>query len=443
MSGRISRANAKRLIHGLALASVVVYINLYLMQGMLPMLAEQFAVAGGEATLILSVTSFSLALSLLGYALLSDSIGRYQPLIVSLWLLALSNPLMLLIDSWHGILALRLVQGILLAAVPAIAMAFMRESLPLSALMKAGAFYIAANSFGGIVGRILGGLMAEYLSWQGAALLLTAVTLVSVGLSHYLLSPFGQSHHGKAATSSASAVKSNANTQKSNATAANGEVERPSAQIPASSVWQGFAMHLANPQLRLFYLLGGLAFMVMVNQFSFIQLHLLEAPFHWSRFGVTLIFLCYLSGTLCAYRSGTLVARFGVASVVLVSLAMMVTGSLITLFDTTQAIVGGFLLSAAGFFLIHACCNSQVALRATGHRAKASALYLCAYYLGASLGGPFLMPFWQHGQWPAVVLGSMLLLALAGVVALKLLPAGAMSARSAYLRGFKFRRGCH
>ncbi len=435
MSGRISRANAKRLIHGLALASVVVYINLYLMQGMLPMLAEQFAVAGGEATLILSVTSFSLALSLLGYALLSDSIGRYQPLIVSLWLLALSNPLMLLIDSWHGILGLRLVQGILLAAVPAIAMAFMRESLPLSALMKAGAFYIAANSFGGIVGRILGGLMAEYLSWQGAALLLTAVTLVSVGLSHYLLSPFGQSHHGKAATNSA-------NAEKSNATAAKNKAER-SAQIPASSAWQGFAMHLANPQLRLFYLLGGLAFMVMVNQFSFIQLHLLEAPFHWSRFGVTLIFLCYLSGTLCAYRSGTLVARFGVASVVLVSLAMMVTGSLITLFDTTQAIVGGFLLSAAGFFLIHACCNSQVALRATGHRAKASALYLCAYYLGASLGGPFLMPFWHHGQWPAVVLGSLLLLALAGVVALKLLPAGTLSARSAHLRGFKFRRGCH
>ncbi|WP_418856614.1 MFS transporter [Shewanella khirikhana] len=413
----------------------MVYINLYLMQGMLPMLAEQFAVAGGEATLILSVTSFSLALSLLGYALLSDSIGRYQPLIFSLWLLALSNPLMLLIDSWHGILALRLVQGILLAALPAIAMAFMRESLPLSALMKAGAFYIAANSFGGIVGRILGGLMAEYLSWQGAALLLTAVTLVSVGLSHYLLSPFGQSHQGKAATSSA-------NAEKSNATDAKNKAER-SAQIPASSAWQGFAMHLANPHLRLFYLLGGLAFMVMVNQFSFIQLHLLEAPFHWSRFGVTLIFLCYLSGTLCAYRSGTLVARFGVASVVLVSLAMMVTGSLITLFDTTQAIVGGFLLSAAGFFLIHACCNSQVALRATGHRAKASALYLCAYYLGASLGGPFLMPFWHHGQWPAVVLGSLLLLALAGVVALKLLPAGTLSARSAYLRWFKFRRGCH
>ncbi|WP_372873174.1 MFS transporter [Shewanella sp.] len=421
MLGRISRANAKRLIHGLALASVVVYINLYLMQGMLPMLADQFAIAGGEATLILSVTSFSLALSLLGYALLSDSIGRYKPLIVSLWLLALSNPLMLLIDSWHGMLGLRLIQGILLAAVPAIAMAFMRESLPLSALMKAGAFYIAANSFGGIIGRILGGLMAEYLSWQGAALLLTLVTLVSVAITHYLLSPFRQV--GKAQSASGSARCS-------------------VSKMTLSGPWRGFAMHLTNPQLRLFYLLGGLAFMVMVNQFSFIQLHLLEAPFHWSRFGVTLIFLCYLSGTLCAYRSGNLIARFGVAGVVLAALAMMVIGSLVTLFDTTPAIVGGFLLSAAGFFLIHASCNNQVALRATGHRAKASALYLCAYYLGASLGGPFLMPFWHHGQWPAVVLGSLLLLALAGAVALRLLPAGALSASAVHYRRFRFRRGC-
>lgn len=189
MNGRISRADARRLIYGLSLASVVVYINLYLVQGMLPMLAEHFAISPGASTLILSVSSFSLAFSLLGYALISDAIGRFRPLIISLWLLALTNPLMLVVDSWSQMLSLRLLQGILLAAVPAIAMAYLRDKLPLPALIKAGAFYIAANSFGGIIGRLLGGFMAQHLSWVASVVLLSGITLVAVVISHRFLAP--------------------------------------------------------------------------------------------------------------------------------------------------------------------------------------------------------------------------------------------------------------
>lgn len=392
MNGRISRADARRLIYGLSLASVVVYINLYLVQGMLPMLAEHFAISPGASTLILSVSSFSLAFSLLGYALISDAIGRFRPLIISLWLLALTNPLMLVVDSWSQMLALRLLQGILLAAVPAIAMAYLRDKLPLPALIKAGAFYIAANSFGGIIGRLLGGFMAQHLSWFASVVLLSGITLVAVAISHRFLAPLSD------------ATRKPIN----DALKAGSGERRP---------WKGFILHLGNPQLRVFYLIGGLAFMVMVNQFSFIQLHLLEPPFGWSRFEVTLIFLCYLSGTLSAYRSGSAIKHLGVPGLLGLSLALMVAGSVLTLLNTQLAIILGFLLSACGFFLIHACCNSQVALRATGHRAKASALYLCCYYLGASLGGPFLMPFWHQAGWAGVVYGSLIVLGVTAVFA--------------------------
>nr|WP_250885785.1 MFS transporter [Shewanella jiangmenensis] len=375
------------MIYGLSLASIVVYINLYLMQGMLPMLSERFMLGGGESSLVLSVTSFSLAFSLLGFALASDAIGRFRPMMLALWLLALSNPLMLLIESWHGFLGLRLIQGVLLAAVPAIAMAFLRERLPLAALIKAAAFYIAANSFGGIVGRLLGGAMAQHLDWQGSVLALSLLTLLAVAVCHLLLRPAADSGRHR---------------------------------VRETKPWRGFALHLGRAELRLLYLLGGLAFMVMVNQFSFIQLHLLKTPFEWSRFEVTLIFLCYLSGTLSAYRSAAVVARLGVMGLFCASLLLMVAGSLLTLIDTAPAIIGGFLMTACGFFLIHACCNSQVALKATGHRAKASALYLCCYYLGAALGGPFLMPFWQQGGWGGVVAGSLLLLGVAALVMYRL-----------------------
>ncbi|QSX39618.1 MFS transporter [Shewanella cyperi] len=375
----LSGTDGRRLIYGLSLASVAIFINLYLTQGMLPMLAERFDVSAGHSTLVVSVTSFSLALSLLGYALLSDRIGRRRPLIASLWLLALSNLLLFWVPDFDALLWLRLGQGMLLASVPAIAMAYLKDRLPTVMLMTAAAFYIAANSFGGIAGRLLGGVMAQYLDWNQAVLLLTLLTLLLVASAQWLLGI----DRG-----------------------ADGRHERQ-----GQGALGGFVLHLGNPYLRGLYLLGGLAFMVMVNQFSFIQLHLMAEPFGWNRFQATLIFLCYLSGTLSSGQSARLMTKLGTVPLLILSIGLMALGSILTLANTELAICLGFLCSACGFFLIHACCNSLVALGAEQHRAKATALYLCSYYLGAALGGPFLMPFWQTWHWQGVVAGSLLLIA--------------------------------
>ena len=44
-------------------------------------------------------------------------------------------------------------------------------------------------------------------------------------------------------------------------------------------------------------------------------------------------------------------------------------------------------------------------MRASRDRAKATSLYLCCYYLGAAIGGPYLMMFWHEAQWRGVVMG--------------------------------------
>ncbi|QBF83986.1 MFS transporter [Shewanella maritima] len=376
--------NPKRLTWALCLASVVIYINLYTLQGMLPLIAEHFDVTGANATLILSVTSFSLAFSLLMYAVLSDRVGRLLPMVVSLWALVLSNLLLICANEFETLMLVRLVQGVLLAAVPAIAMAYFKEQLPAEFMLKAAAVYIMANSFGGISGRIFGGLMAQHLDWQQSMILMFTVTLIGVAVVTYLLPRC--------------------------------EVKPEKQQLPIIEKMRydlkGFVLHLSDSQMRLVYLIGGLAFMMMVNQFSFIQLHLMESPYSLSRFAATLIFLCYLSGSVSSYSSARLIMKYGTTKLFKLALALMLIGSLITLHDTLLWIVVGFLVTASGFFLAHSCCNSFVAVRATAHRAKATSLYLCSYYLGAALGGPYLMVFWQQNKWDGVVLGSMVLIAL-------------------------------
>ncbi|WP_417761023.1 MFS transporter [Shewanella sp.] len=385
----------RRLILALCIASLVIYINLYMMQGMLPLIAEHFAVTSARATLVLSVTSFTLAFSLLIYAVVSDRIGRHRPIVISLWALALSNVPLMFIHDFHTLMALRLLQGVLLASLPAIAMAYFKEQLKPQTMLTAAAVYIAANSFGGIVGRLLGGVMAQLFDWQTAMLASLVFSVICVAISHYLL------------PKTRDAVKRERNER------------RWSLKRDFAADMLGFVHHLRDSQMRLAYLIGGVTFMMMVNQYSFIQLHLMDV-FEWSRFQATLIFLCYSSGTIASYFSARWIKRYGQLPLFTVSLVLMFSGSLLTLLDTQVAICAGFLLSSCGFFVTHSCCNSFVAVRATSHRAKATSLYLCCYYLGAALGGPYLMLFWHQAEWQGVILGSMLLLAIIFVGVLRL-----------------------
>lgn len=384
-----------RLIWGLSLASVIVYINLYLVQGMLPLIASSFDVLPAHATLLLSVTSFSMAFSLLFYATLSDKIGRRKPLLWSLALLVLVDLLLIFVTDFSTLIGARLFQGALLAAVPAIAMAYFKDMLDKSVLLKAGAVYIGANSLGGIAGRLLGGIMTQYLDWQQSMLLLGTITALGVLLVILLLP------------------------NRDKVRAERGEFTLRFGHNDLKGFW----LHLSDKTMIKLYLLGALAFMVMVNQFSYIQLHLMQAPFNWGRFQVTLIFLCYLSGTYASFRSAKWVNKLGRQPLFVVSSLMMCVGSLVTLFDTSSGIIAGFLLSSFGFFTFHSVCNAWVAQRAQQHRAKATALYLCSYYLGAAVGGPYLLPFWQHWGWSGVVFGS--LVALSGVIILVILMARA------------------
>ncbi len=376
----------KRLIWGLSIASIIVYINLYIVQGMLPLIASSFNVTPAHATLLLSVTTFSLAFSLLFYATLSDKIGRRLPLLWSLGLLVVVDLLLIFVNDFSMLIGIRLLQGALLAALPAIAMAYFKDMLDKSMLLKAGAIFIAANSLGGIGGRMLGGAMAQYLDWQPAMLLLTTLTALGVLCVMGLIPNRDK-------------VRS----------------ERTGKTRFGQQDLQGFWLHLTDRTMVSLYLLGALVFMVMVNQFSYIQLHLMDEPFSLGRFEVTLIFLCYLSGTYASYHSATWAARFGRQPLFIIASMLMGIGTLVTLFDTGATIVCGFLLSSFGFFTFHSVCNSWVAQRAQLHRAKATALYLCSYYLGAALGGPYLLPFWQKWGWDGVVFGSLLLLSAVGI----------------------------
>ncbi|GAA0829769.1 hypothetical protein GCM10009112_12250 [Marinomonas arenicola] len=96
-------------------------------------------------------------------------------------------------------------------------------------------------------------------------------------------------------------------------------------------------------------------------------------------------------------------------------------GSLVTLGGTLWAIILGLLINSFGFFLCHSTASSFVSRNAKFAKASASSLYLVFYYLGASVGGYYLDPFWRAEGWLGVVVGSWIVLAFVACAGVSLI----------------------
>ena len=92
-----------------------------------------------------------------------------------------------------------------------------------------------------------------------------------------------------------------------------------------------------------------------------------------------------------------------------------IAGVAVTALRPLVLVVTGVAVLTVGFFAAHSVASSWVGRRAHCARAQASALYLLAYYVGSSVGGPLGGVAWSTGRWAAVsVLAAALLVAAFG-----------------------------
>lgn len=363
----------------LCVAAAAVFANLHLMQPLLPELSRQFQLSALTVSWVYTMGTLCLGLSLLVYAALSDAWGRKKLLLITLIGMTLSTLILSQVSSFQALLFWRAVQGLFLGGLPAIAIAWMGEEYSKPALVSAVGLYISANSLGGISGRLLSGAMADLGHWQWVFYPMTLLGLLSCWLVWRYLP-------------------------------ASLQFQRQPFRLKQALSDNLF--HLRQPLLLLVYLIGGLNFLVFLNQYTYIAFVLAAAPFSLSSSLIGLLFVTYLTGTVGSALSAKIAARLSAPGAMAAGILIMMLGSVITLGQSLVLIGAGFFISAFGFFLCHSLASSWVSQHALRAKASASALYLVFYYLGASSGTLYLQPFWQAGQWLGVVIGSVLMYGL-------------------------------
>lgn len=364
-------------------AGVATFALLYSTQALLPAISDDLGVTPDQASWTVSAATGGLAVAVVPLSALSERFGRRTMMTASLCVAAFVALLVPFAPGLGWLVALRAVQGAALAGLPASAMAYLSEEVRAKALVGAIGLFVAGNSLGGMIGRILAGWVAQAWGWR-AGLAAVGVLAVVCAVAFRALIP--KARHFT-----------------------------PTAVSPRALA-RTVAGHLSDPLLCRLYAIGALFMTVFGAVYTVIGYRLADAPFSLPQGVVGSIFLIYLVGTASSAAAGKLVGRLGRRGALYLAVSTTTAGLLLTLTTSLTAVLAGLVLITAGFFAGHAVASSSVSRAAKTGRAQASALYQTAYYLGSSVGGTVGAIAYHLAGWDgAVVLGLIAMVAAASI----------------------------
>ncbi|MTD16438.1 MFS transporter [Nakamurella sp. YIM 132087] len=361
----------RRISWGLFAAGFATFAQIFDAQAVLPAVSRDLGIEPSTAALSVSAATIGLAVSVLPWAWAADRIGRIRAMQISLFAalaLSLVAPLM---PSFAGVVAVRGLTGLALGAVPGVAVAYLTEELGGRWVSLAAGTYVAGNTFGGVVGRLVAGPIAETWSWR-AGLLVVAGLCAIAGVVFVLVIPPPRGFTPN--------------------------LPQPH-PLPVRVLF-----HLRDPMMMGLYAQGLLLMGSFAAVYNYLGFRLVRPPFDIPTTVVGFIFIAYLAGTAASRVSALLATRHGPLRVILAGILTMLAGMLLMLFESLPLILLGLVVFTVGCFSAHPVASGLSGRRAQLGRAQATALYQLSWLTGTALCGWIAGLVFERAGWGATTL---------------------------------------
>lgn len=372
-----------KVLAGLAFAGVATFAQLYSTQAVLPMMATDLRITAAEAGLTISLATVGLAVTVIPWSFLADRIGRVKAMAMGISAATVLGLLVPLAENFGILLGLRLLEGMALGGIPAIAIAYLNEEVNKAHAALAAGSYVAGTTLGGLAGRLVAGPVGELWGWRAAALAVSLLATVAAVL-FLLLVPKARGF-------------------------------TPAKAAGLRGAFRTLAGHVRNRRLLALYVQAFLLMGGFVAVYNYLGFRLSAAPFGLPATLISLIFLAYLSGTVSSRWAAGLTLRFGRRNVLLAGVILMVAGLALTLTQLLAIILLGLVIFTGGFFAAHSIGAGWTGTIASTGRAQAASLYNLSYYLGSSVVGWAGGLVFQSWGWPALAATVMALACLTAV----------------------------
>ncbi|MFC7440387.1 MFS transporter [Laceyella putida] len=343
---------------------------LYSTQPLMPVYSKEFHVSPTMASLSLSMTTISLAVSMLLFGSLSEVWGRKPVMFFSMLAASILSILDALSTTYDTLLAIRIIQGFALGGLPSIAMGYLGEEMEPKSLGVAMGLYISGNSLGAVGGRIITGTLTDLFNWHVAMGTISVISLVS-SLVFLVSLPRSQNFHPRS--------------------------------MEIGKLFGSLISHLKDPGLLILYGIGFLLLGSNVALFNYMGYVLTAPPYSFSQTLVGFIFVVYFVGMFSSVWMAKQANKYGSGKVLMISVFITLVGVYLTLSPDLWLKIIGLAITTFGFFGGHSIASSWVGRRALQNKAQASSLYLFFYYAGSSIGGTTAGVFWSSFGWGGVV----------------------------------------
>jgi YNFM family putative membrane transporter len=374
----------------LLFAGLASFNAMYCTQALMPALTAAMRITPAQAALTVSATTGILALAILPASVLSERTGRGRLIVFSALAATVVGLLLPLAPGLGWLVVGRGLQGLLLAGVPATAMAWLAQEIHPRDLPRAMGIYVAGNSVGGLIGRLLPSGLLQFSGWR-TALAVDMGLALAFSVVMVVILPRERRFVPKA--------------------------------LHFRSELRTMGRQWRDPRLAGLFGVGFIFMGVFVSLYNFLGYRLID------RFGLPpslagLVFLLYLFGTVASARGGRMAAERGRGTAILVGAAACVVGLPIAAVNNLWVMLPGVAALTYGFFTVHAVASGWVGALAPKSRGEASGMYLTCYYLGSSVLGYLSGHVFHAAGW------AMLMMWLLALVLVGCLLAG-MVARSA------------
>ncbi|MGH3495651.1 MAG: MFS transporter, partial [Sciscionella sp.] len=328
---RRGSAGFRRISLALFAGGLATFTALYSVQALLPAFATAFRISPTTASLALSVSTVALALGVIPLTSASEVFGRTRVMTVSLFaagVLAVAAPIA---PNFTVLLVLRALLGLSLAGLQATAMSYLTEELHRGSLGSGMGLYIAGNAIGGMLGRLIAGLVVDFSSWRVALAVIGVFSLACAIVFRLSILP------------------------------SRGFTARA---VPLRSLAHSLAKSVADSGLLRLYAVGFLLMGSFVTVYNYLGFRLLGGEFGLSETVVGLIFVVYLAGSISSTITGRIVDRAGRARMLLATVATMAAGLALLATHWLVVVIVGLVVWTAGFFAAHSVASGWVGLRA-------------------------------------------------------------------------------
>jgi predicted MFS family arabinose efflux permease len=313
---------------------------------------------------------------------IADVLGRKRVIVAAMFGLVVPTVMVGLSTTLGAIVFWRFVQGIFVPPIFATSVAYIADEAPPGQSTAVTGVYTAASVSGGFLSRFLSALLTDHFGWRNAFLGLAAITLI-FAIGTLLIMPRERGF-------------------------------RRSSSIGSSI--NEMLQHFRDSRLVATYCVGFCVLFTLSTIFTFVGFHLAAPPYELSTAAIGMLFLTYLAGVVTTSLVGRGVAWLGRRRMVMFALLGWAIGIAMTLLSSIVGVIVGLTAAAAFCFVCQAASTSYVALTAERGRSSAVGLYVTAYYLGGSVGGPVAGLAWTIGGWAACVVCALVVLSAVALV---------------------------